>query len=55
MSHQAASEPPGVGLPTVGKEWRKRGLVLMTTALILAIVVVLVLAFTAQRLLNNAG
>jgi hypothetical protein len=52
MSHQAASEPPGVGLPTVGKEWRKRGLVLMTTALILAIMVVVLLAFAAQRLID---
>jgi hypothetical protein len=51
----ALRSAPGVGFPTVRKGWQKRGLVFMTTALILAIVVVLVLAFTAQRLLNNAG
>jgi flagellar biogenesis protein FliO len=39
----------------VRQGWQRRGLVFMTTALILAIVIVLVLAFTAQRLLNTAG
>ena len=47
-------ERPGVGFPTVRKGWQEKALVFMMTALILAIVVVLVLAFTAQRLLNNA-
>ena len=45
---------PGVGFPTVREGWQKRGLVFMTTALVLAIVVLVLLAVVAQRLLNNA-
>jgi hypothetical protein len=37
----------------VGENWQQRGLAFMVWAILIAIVVVLVLAFAAQRLLNN--
>ena len=52
MPASAGISAIGLGFPAARQGWG-RGLVFMTTALILAIVVVLVLAFAVQRLLNN--